>query len=160
MFAHEGPVYMRIGNAPIPDLFEPAPFVIGKGKILREGGDMTIISTGAMTAAALRAAELLAERDINPRVVGMPTVSPLDRDLVLDCAANRPPLLTVEEHYVIGGLGTAVQELATEEHPVRVKKAGIPHLYAGSGPYEELLSLYGLDAPGIAAAAEALLRGT
>jgi transketolase len=159
MFAHEGPVYMRIGNAPIPDLFEPAPFVIGKGKILREGEGLTIISTGAMTAAALQAAELLAERGITPRLVGMPTVSPLDRDLVLDCA-SRGPLLTVEEHYVTGGLGTAVQELVAEEHPVRVKKAGIPHLYASSGPYEELLSFYGLDAPGIAAAAEVLLRGT
>jgi transketolase len=158
MFAHDGPVYMRIGNAPIPELFEPAPFNIGKGKILREGDDLTIISTGAITAAVLRAAELLADRGIRPRVVGMPTVNPIDRELVLDCAATRGPLVTVEEHYVVGGLGAMVQELVSEEHPVRVKKIGIPHGYAASGPYDELLSFYGLDAPGIAAAAAAFIQ--
>jgi transketolase len=158
MIAHEGPVYMRIGNAPIPELFEPALFTIGKGRILREGKDLAIISTGTVTAAALRAAELLSGRGIHPRVAGMPTVNPIDRELVLDCARSCGSILTVEEHYTIGGLGTMVQEIVGEAYPVRVKKLGIPHCYASSGPYDELLALYGLDAEGIAKAAAGFVK--
>jgi transketolase len=154
MIAHEGPVYMRIGNAAIPELFNPRPFVIGKGQVLREGGDIAIISTGAITGAALKAAELLAGKGIKARVAGMPTVHPIDRELVLDCALTCGRILTVEEHYVTGGLGTLVQEVVCEERPVKVKKCGIPHVYATSGPYDELLAYYGLDAQGIALAAE------
>jgi transketolase len=150
MLKHPGPVYMRIGNNPIPELFEPEPFDIGKGRVLREGGDVTVISTGALTGTAIEAAHLLADGGIDARVIGMPTVWPIDRELIIDCARKTGRIATVEEHYVIGGLGTIIQETVSEECPVPVKKLGIPHTYATSGPYKELLAYYGLDATGIA----------
>jgi transketolase len=150
MLEHAGPVYMRIGNDPIPSLFEPDTFVIGKGRVLREGKDVTIISTGALTGAGMASAKILADAGIDARLVGMPTVWPIDRELVLRCARETGRIVTLEEHYVTGGMGTIIQETVSEEHPVRVKKLGIPHVYATSGPYGELLSYYGLDAAGIA----------
>jgi transketolase len=149
---------MRIGNDPIPELFEPSPFTIGKGRILREGADVAIISTGALTGTAIEAAELLAGQGVKARVVGMPTVSPIDRELVVECARETGRIVTLEEHYVIGGLGTAVQEVTSEERPVRVKKLGLPHAYATSGPYKELLAWYGLDAEGVAKSLEAFVK--
>jgi transketolase len=154
MLEHVGPVYMRIGNDPIPRLFEPEPFSIGKGRVLREGKDVTIISTGSLTGAAIEAAEILAEAGIDARLVGMPTICPIDRELTIDCARKTGCIITLEGHYVIGGLGTIVQEIVGEEHPVRVKKLGIPHTYAASGPYRDLLAYYGLDAAGIAKSIE------
>jgi transketolase len=159
MLAHQGPVYMRIGNEPIPELFDPEPFVIGKGRVLRDGGDVTIISTGALTGAAIEAAALLAGGGISARLVGMPTVWPIDRELVIDCARKTGRVVTLEEHYVIGGLGTIIQETVSEEYPVPVKKLGIPHTYATSGPYGELLTYYGLDAAGIAKSVREFVKG-
>jgi transketolase len=157
MFEFDGPVYMRIGNSPIPELFEQTSFVIGKGRILREGGDIAVISTGSVTAAAIQAGNILADKGIGVRVVGMPTVSPIDQDLVVECAEKFGRIVTVEEHYTVGGLGTLVQEIVSEKCPVRVKKIGIPHVYASSGPYDELLAYYGLDAAGIARMVEEIL---
>ncbi|MDR3255755.1 MAG: transketolase family protein [Synergistaceae bacterium] len=151
---HKGPVYMRIGNDPIPDLFEQSPLEIGKGRILREGSDVTVISTGTLTGAAIEAAGFLEARGVSARLVGMPTVYPIDRDLVLESARSTGLVVTVEEHYVIGGLGTIVQEVLSEELPTKVRKLGLPHVYATSGPYRELLAHYGLDAPGLAASVE------
>ncbi|MDR1134097.1 MAG: transketolase family protein [Synergistaceae bacterium] len=159
MLRHTGPVYMRIGNEPIPELFEPGPFVIGKGRVLREGGDVTIISTGSLTGAAMEAARLLADEKIDARLVGMPTVWPIDRELVIDCARKTGRIVTLEEHYVIGGLGTIIQETASEECPIPVKKLGIPHTYATSGPYRELLAYYGLDPAGIAKSVREFAKG-
>jgi transketolase len=150
MLEHVGPVYMRIGNDPIPRLFEPEPFVIGHGRVLREGRDVTVISTGSLTGAGMEAAEILAAAGIDVLLAGMPTVCPVDRELTVDCARKTGRVVTLEEHYVIGGLGTIVQEVLSEEFPVIVKKLGIPHAYATSGPYKELLAHYGLDAAGIA----------
>jgi transketolase len=158
MFEHVGPVYMRIGNEPIPELFAPGPFVIGKGRVLREGGDVTIISTGTLTGSAMEAAGLLAGK-IDARVVGMPTVWPVDRELIIDCARKTGRIVTLEEHYVIGGLGTIIQEIVSEECPCPVRKLGIPHTYASSGPYGELMAYYGLDAAGIAKSTSEFLNG-
>jgi transketolase len=158
MFSHEGPVYMRIGNDPIPDLFEAAPFVIGKGNVLREGSDVTIISTGTLTGAAIEAAEQLASRGVEARLVGMPTVNPIDRELVAESARLTRRIVTLEEHYVVGGLGTMVQEVTAEEFPVKVKKLGVPHTYATSGPYKELLAHYGLDSAGVAKSVEEFVK--
>jgi transketolase len=152
MFAHDGPVYMRIGNDPIPDLFEPSPFVIGKGRVLRDGTDVSIISTGTLTGAAIEAAAILAAQGISALVVGMPTVSPIDGELIGECAVKTGLIVTVEEHYVIGGLGTIVQEAVCDRgFRAKVRKLGLPHVYATSGPYRELIAHYGLDAKGIAA---------
>ena len=159
MLEHSGPVYMRIGNDPIPQLFEPDPFVIGKGRVLRDGRDVTIISPGPLTGAAMEAAEILAGGGIDVRLVGMPTVWPIDRELVIDCARKTGRVVTLEEHYVIGGLGTIIQEVVSEEYPVPVKKLGVPHVYATSGPYKELLAYYGLDATGVAKSVREFVKG-
>ncbi|MDR1965147.1 MAG: transketolase family protein [Synergistaceae bacterium] len=154
MFEHCGPVYMRIGNDPIPELFPHSPFDIGRGRVIRNGEDVTLISTGTLTGSAIEASEILVGRGIRTLLVGMPTVNPIDRDLVVECAKRTGRVVTLEEHYVIGGLGTSVQEVLSEEFPVRVKKLGVPHAYATSGPYRELLSYYGLDAAGVAKSVE------
>lgn len=150
MLEHDGPVYMRIGNEPIPYLYEEKPFTIGKGEIVRDGKDVTVIMTGALAGDVLQAAEELAEKGIDAQVVAMPTVWPIDRALIESCARKTGKIVTVEEHYTVGGLGTIVQEVCSESCPVPVKKLGIPHLYATSGPYHALLAHYGLDPAGIA----------
>jgi len=162
MLEHRGPVYMRIGNDPIPYLFEEEEgknFTIGRGRVVRSGGDLTIVMTGSLAGKVLAAAEILRRRGIEAEVLAMPTVWPLDRDLVIESAGKTGRVLTVEEHYVIGGLGTMVQEVCSEAVPVPVKKLGIPHCYATSGPYEDLLRFYGLDEDAIANAAELFVRG-
>ncbi len=150
MIEYDGPVYMRIGNEPIPQLFEEGPFVIGQGRLLREGGDVTVISTGTQTAAVLQACELLAESGIEAEVLALPTICPLDEEKILASVAKTGRAVTVEEHYVYGGIGTMVSDLLCEKLPAPVKKIGIPHDYATSGPYEQVLAKYGLDAPSIA----------
>ncbi|HEX2946883.1 MAG TPA: transketolase C-terminal domain-containing protein [Clostridia bacterium] len=149
MIEHEGPVYMRIGNPKIPVLFDEQPFVIGKGRIIREGTDVTIISTGSTTKAAMEAADSLLKQGVSVRLIGMPTVCPIDEELVIESALKTKRIITVEEHYTDGGLGTLVSELCSTKCPVRVKRLGIPKTYASSGPYDELLAYYSLDAKGI-----------
>ncbi|MDR3070053.1 MAG: transketolase family protein [Propionibacteriaceae bacterium] len=154
---HSGPVYMRIGNEPIPELFEPGEFKIGAGRVAREGKDVTIVSTGSITGDVLAAADILAIQGISVEVVGMPTVWPLDRERLVASAAKTRRVVTVEEHYVYGGLGTIVQEAMNETVNVSVLKLGIPHGYATSGPYRQILAQYGLDAAGIAAQVSAFV---
>ena len=158
MLAHDGPVYMRIGNEPIPHLYEPAPFAIGKGRRVREGADVTIVMTGTLGESVLKAAELLALRGVRADVIAMPTVSPIDRELILSSARKTGRVVSVEEHYVIGGLGTIIQESCLSDEPLPMLRLGIPHLYATSGPYHRILARYGLDADGIAASVEAFVR--
>jgi transketolase len=140
---------MRIGNPKIPVLFEDAAFEIGKGRMIRVGTDVTIISTGSTTKAAIEAADNLEKRGISVRLIGMPTVFPIDKDLVIESAKKTKGIITVEEHYRDGGLGTIVSEVLSTNYPTRVERLGIPQIYASSGPYEELLAYYGLDAKGI-----------
>jgi transketolase len=149
MIEHEGPVYMRIGNPKIPVLFDDEPFVIGKGRVIKEGTDVTVISTGSTTKAAMEAVDNLSKQGISVRLIGMPTVYPLDEELIIESAQKTKGIITVEEHYADGGLGTLVSELCSTKYPVRVKRLGIPKVYASSGPYNELLSYYGIDAKGI-----------
>lgn len=149
MLEYEGPVYMRIGNPAVPVLFEDQPFVIGKGRRLREGEALTIISTGSVTPAVLEAVDSLAKQGIRARVIGMPTVCPIDRELVIQAAVETGKIMTVEEHYVDGGLGTLVSEICAAECPVPVRRLGVPKEYATSGSYEELLAYYRLDKKGI-----------
>jgi transketolase len=140
---------MRIGNPEIPVLFEDREFVIGKGRVIREGSDVTIIATGSATRSAMEAAENLAKKNISVRLIGMPTVMPIDQELVIESAKITKGVITVEEHYQDGGLGTIVSEVLSSNYPTRVKRIGIPKVFASSGPYEELLAYYGLDAQGI-----------
>ena len=158
MLEHEGPVYMRIGNAAIPNLFEEAPFVIGKGRQIASGSDVTILSTGTLTASVMEAAQQLEEAGISADVIGLPTVTPLDKEMILASVQKTGRVVTVEEHYVHGGLGWAVATLLSGTHPAPVCRLGIPHTYATSGPYDEILAKYGLDAAGITRSVQQFLE--
>ena len=150
MIEMDGPVYMRIGNAKIPGLFDAYPdFVVGKGRKITEGTEVTIVSTGSLTGSAMLAAEKLVASGISVDHIGLPTVWPLDESLILASAKKTGRIVVVEEHYRDGGLGTMIADICSEKYPVPVLKLGIPNTYASSGPYDELLAYYGLDAPGI-----------
>lgn len=152
-YLHQGPVYMRFGRLPVP-VINSRPdyhFEIGKGVVLRDGTDLTIIATGLCVSESLKAAEILASHGISPQVINLHTIKPLDTELVTAAAEKTGAVYTVEEHSVIGGLGSAVSEVLSEHCPVRIKRLGIQDTYGESGPAEELLSKYRLDAKGIAA---------
>ncbi|NWG45334.1 MAG: transketolase family protein [Alphaproteobacteria bacterium] len=152
--AFEGPVYMRTGRSPARRLFaDDHVFVIGKGQILREGTDVTLIACGVEVARALDAAELLAGGGISARVVNMPTIKPIDAALVADCAERTGAIVTAEDHSVHGGLGGAVSECLAQSRPVPVEFVGVRDCFGRSGEPEELAEAYGLTAPHIAAAA-------
>lgn len=150
MLNYNGPVYMRIGNQKIPVLFENKPFEIGKGSLIRDGEDVAIISTGSLTANVLDAIKLLTDKGCDPMVIGMPTISPIDEEIIEYAAHKTKKIVTVEEHYIPGGLGTIVAEVCSKTVPVHIKMLGIPKSYATSGPYNDILAYYGLDAAGIA----------
>lgn len=151
MVRHNGPVYMRIGNPKIPMLFEEKPFEIGKGQLISDGKDVTIIATGSATIDAMEAAKLLEESGISVQLIGMPTVYPLDTELLMQAAEKTGKIVTVEEHYVEGGLGSIVAEALGEIPNVAVRRLGMPKAYAiTSGDYRELISYYKLDGVGIA----------
>jgi len=150
MLEHVGPVYMRIGNPPIPEIYEEEPeFVIGKATVLHEGTDLAVITTGSATADVLMAVEEAEKQGLSIRVIGMPTVCPMDEEAVLCAAREIGKILTVEEHYVHGGMGTMVAEICAENCPVPIKMCGVPKEYASTGSYDELKAYYHLDAQGI-----------
>ncbi|MFR8547452.1 MAG: transketolase family protein [Lachnospiraceae bacterium] len=150
MIQQEGPVYMRIGNPPMEELWEEKEFEIGKGNILRDGKDLAIISTGSATANVLHAAELLEQKGNSVMVIGMPTIVPIDSEIIRMAAQKTGKIMTVEEHYIEGGLGSVVAEVCSTQCCVPVKRHGVKKEYAISGGYEELLAHYNLDAQGIA----------
>ncbi|MDD6436051.1 MAG: transketolase family protein [Clostridiales bacterium] len=147
----DGPVYLRFGRLAVPVINdnEDYKFEIGKGIILREGKDLTIVASGLMVPEALRAAEMLSEDGIEARVVNIHTIKPLDEELILDCAEKTGKIVTVEEHSVIGGLGSAVAEYLSEVRPTIVKKIGVNDVFGESGPGDVVLRKYGLCAEGI-----------
>ena len=158
MIEYEGPVYMRIGNPKIPVLFERKPFVIGKGNVIQEGEDVTIITTGSCTKDVIEANNILKEAGIKAKIIALPTVLPLDEDLIRAAAAETKKVVTVEEHYINGGMGSMVTELLSDMDDVTVKRLGIPNIYATtSSNYQELLAYYDLDAKGIAKSVKAYL---
>lgn len=148
---HEGPVYMRFGRLAVPRVFDESySFQIGKGNVLRDGTDVTIIATGLMVGEALMAAQDLQAEGISARVVNMASIKPIDRDLIVDSAKATGAIVTAEEHNVLGGLGGAVAEVVCETVPVPVLRVGVEDVFGRSGPAVELLHLYGLDAAHIA----------
>ena len=157
-YEHEGPVYMRLGRLAVPVFNDPQDyeFELGKGILLREGGDVTIVACGLMVQAALGAADLLAEKGVSAEVINIHTIKPLDEELVRASAAKTGRVVTCEEHSVIGGLGDAVLA-ALAESPVPVRKVGVNDVFGESGPAVDLLHKYGLDAEGVAAAVERFL---
>ncbi|MDR1774751.1 MAG: transketolase family protein [Clostridioides sp.] len=147
-----GPVYVRLGRSSVPTInTEDYKFQIGKGTILKEGKDVSIIACGIMVAEALKAGEILAEEGISARVVNMSTIKPIDKELLEDCAKNTKFIVTAEEHNVIGGLGSAVSEVLSENTPVMIKKVGVEDTFGESGKPAELLEKYGLTAMNIVA---------
>ena len=149
--AYDGPVYLRFGRLAVP-VFNDRPdykFEMGKGAVLRDGKDLTIVATGLPVAACLEAAEKLAEDGIDAKVINIHTIKPLDEELIIEAAKQTGKVVTVEEHSVIGGLGSAVCDCLSEKAPVRVMKIGINDVFGESGPAVALLHKYGLDAEGI-----------
>ena len=150
-YEHNGPVYMRFGRSAVPNFHEEgAPFVIGKGDVLKEGNDIAIIANGLMVYEAMKAAEALEAEGVNAMVINMATIKPLDDELVLAAAKKCGKIITCEEHSVIGGLGEAVCSLLSEKLPTPVKRIGMNDEFGCSGPAGELLQHYGLCAENIA----------
>ncbi|HYO18997.1 MAG TPA: transketolase C-terminal domain-containing protein [Dermatophilaceae bacterium] len=149
MLQIKGPVYMRIGNGPVPQLFPDDDFVIGKGRHVREGSDVTVISTGYTSVAVIEAVDALIAGGLAVDLLCLGTVAPLDDELIVESARRTRHVITVEEHYPRGGLGGAVAELVSSTFPVIVDRVAVPHLYVPTGPYAEILKSYGLDAAGL-----------
>ena len=153
-------MYIRIGAQPMPVLHSAGlNLQLGKGIVMSEGEDVTLVATGTAMWRAYDAAELLRARGIKARMISMHTVKPLDRELIRAAARETAAIVTVEEHYLIGGLGSAVAEtLASEKLLVPLKMIGVDDQYGSNGPYDGLLGLYGLLAEQIAETVEAFIR--
>lgn len=158
-YAHKGPVYMRFSRLATPVFNNPETyqFEIGKAITMREGKDVAIIAAGLPVASAMEAAEKLAAEGIEARVIDMHTIKPLDEAAVLRVAKEIGKIVTVEEHSVIGGLGSAVAEVLAEQCPAKLKRVGVYDRYTESGPAEVLIHHYGLDGEGVYSAVKAFL---
>jgi transketolase len=156
-----GPMFLRISRLPVP-LVHPADyqFEIGKAALLRQGDDVTLIANGVLVAPALEAASMLADRGIQARVLNMSTVRPLDRQAVLSAAAETRGIVTIEEHTIFGGLGSAVAEVVVTSHPVPMRILGVPGVFAPTGSAPFLLDYFGLTAQGMVDAALEVLGVT
>lgn len=150
-YEHNGPVYMRFGRVAVPVINDNPEykFEIGKGVTLRDGKDLTIVTTGLLVHASLEAAEMLANDGINARVINIHTIKPLDDELIVKAAEETGKIVTVEEHSVIGGLGSAVCDVLCEKNIAPVHKIGVQDVFGESALAEELLEKHGLDAKGI-----------
>lgn len=150
-YEHEGPVYLRFGRLAVPVINDRPDykFELGKGVVLREGKDLTIIATGLPVSNCLEAAEKLAAEGIDAKVINIHTIKPLDEELVVAAAKETGKVVTVEEHSVIGGLGSAVCDVLSQKAPVKVMKIGVNDTFGESGPAVELLAKYGLDTESI-----------
>lgn len=158
MAEHIGPAYLRFGRLAIPVYNdENYKFELGKGITLKDGKDITIIATGLMVSEAIEAGKALAEQGIDARVINIHTIKPIDRDIIVKAARETGKIVTVEEHSVIGGLGSAVGDVVLEEYPVPVVKIGINDVYGHSGAAKDLLVEYGLTADNIVKTAKALV---
>jgi transketolase len=156
--AYEGPVFLRLSRMPVPDLHDAEyVFSFGRAPRLRAGTDVTLIANGTMLCRALEAAELLEKDGIQAAVVNMSTVRPLDRQAILE-AARTGPIVTIEEHTVVGGLGSAVAEVVVEAHPVRMRLLGFPGEFAPTGSPAFLFEHFGLTPEGIRRAALKLVE--
>lgn len=149
-YKHDGPVYIRFGRLAVPVVFDDDyKFEIGKGVTLKDGDDITIIATGIMVGEALEAYEVLKDKGISARIINMPTIKPIDKDIIIKAAKETGKIITVEEHSVIGGLGSAVCDVVCEEYPVPVVKIGVNDEFGYSGSAVQLLKDFGLSAENI-----------
>ena len=153
LLEYDGPAYMRLGRLAVESVTDTIPgytFEIGKGSVLKDGSDVTVIATGMMVQCAFEAAEALAAEDISVRVIDMHTIKPIDRELVLQAARETGCIVTSEEANIIGGLGSAVAEVVSEGCPVPVVRHGVADEFGRSGKAQAVLDAYKLNAAGIA----------
>ncbi|HOW22481.1 MAG TPA: transketolase family protein [Sedimentibacter sp.] len=154
-----GPVYIRLGRMAVDDVYDDSyVFELGKGVLLREGKDVTIIATGLMVQEALKAHDMLKEDGIDARLINIHTIKPIDTEIIIKAARETGAIVTAEEHSNIGGLGSAVLEVLSDQCPVPVKRVGIRDTFGESGKPKDLLKKYGLTAEDIAAQAKEVLK--
>ncbi len=151
MADYVGPTYLRFGRLAVPVFNDEATykFEVGKGVTMKDGKDITVIATGLMVAEAVEAGKALAEMGIDARIINIHTIKPIDRDIIIKAARETGKIVTVEEHSIIGGLGSAVGDVVLEEFPVPVIKIGINDVFGHSGAAKALLKEYGLSAENI-----------
>ena len=155
---HVGPVYMRFGRAPIPMIYgDDYKFEIGKGNVIRDGNDVTIVATGLTVHMALEAAEMLKNEGIDAAVIDIATIKPIDEELLVKYAKKTGKIVTCEEHSIIGGLGGAVSEVLSEQCPALVKRVGIRDTYGSSGKAFEVAAHYGISAQHIYEAVKGII---
>ncbi|MBU4292604.1 MAG: transketolase family protein, partial [Actinobacteria bacterium] len=156
---HYGPVYIRLTRDLLPIIYdENVSFQIGKAFKLYDGNDLTIISVGDMTYTAIKAVDLLKKQGISAALIDMPTIKPIDEEMVIKEAKYSGAIVTVEDHQIIGGLGSAVSEVLSENYPISLKRIGIRDTFAESGEFELLLDKYGLSAAHIVEAAKHVIK--
>ncbi|KAB8126068.1 transketolase family protein [Gracilibacillus oryzae] len=157
--AYEGPVYLRLGRTPVPELTNGVgQFEIGKARKMNNGKDVTLIACGIMVERAIEARDILKEKGIEAEVINMHTIKPIDEEAVVESVKKTGCVVTAEEHSVIGGLGGVVSEVLSEHSPVPLMRIGTQDTFGESGPPEELLTKYGLTAEKIAEAAQNVIR--
>ena len=157
---HDGPVYIRFGRAAVPVVFdEDYDFRIGKGSVIREGKDVSIIANGLCVASAIEAAEMLAKDGIDAEVVNICTIKPLDEDLIVKTASKTGKVVTAEEHSIIGALGSAVAECLSEKCPTKMYRIGVRDVFGESASAEVLLHKYMLDGEGVYKQVKAFVEG-
>ncbi len=159
-YEHVGPVYLRFGRLAVPvyNDEETYKFEIGKGVVIKEGTDVTIFATGLCVKEAIEAEEMLAADGISAEIINIHTIKPIDRELVVKSALKTGKVVTVEEHSIIGGLGSAVAEVLCEEAPTKLLRIGVKDVFGESGPALELIHKYELDAEGIHKQVKAFLK--
>ncbi len=156
---HDGPVFLRLGRLAVPVIYDESNFhfELGKGITISEGKDVTIIATGLMVSMAIEAGKMLEEKGISARIIDMHTIKPIDKELIINSAKETGAIVTAEEHTVMGGLGSAVAEVLSENYPVPVKMVGIMDEFGKSGKPDALLKMYGLTAENIVEKAQAAI---
>lgn len=156
---YEGAVYIRLGRSKVPTIFDESDykFELGKGIELKSGNDVTIVATGVMVEKALEAQKILESEGIGARLINIHTIKPIDREIILKAARETKGIVTAEEHSIIGGLGSAVSEVVSEECPTLVRRVGVADVFGESGNGDELLEKYGLTANRIVEEAKIIL---
>lgn len=157
---YDGPVYIRLARDPLPNLFDDRTHTLTPGKAvhMRDGKDVTLISTGTQTVRAVEAAQQLEQRGVDVQLLHMPFIKPLDEDAIVEAAGRTGAIVTVEEHTIYGGLGSAVTEVLAEHHPVPVLRVGVKDLNAESAPNDALLQKYEVDVVHIVQAVEKIVQ--
>ena len=146
----EGPVYLRLSRLATPIIYEEnQKFEIGKAVQIREGTDGTVFATGVTVAEAIKAQEELAQKGINIRVVDIHTIKPIDKEIIIKCAKETKKLISIEDHNIIGGLGSVISEVLTDEYPIKLTRLGIKDTFGKSGKAEELMEYFGITAENI-----------